>query len=337
LHIDNAAKLDLWLPQEYTQTPQAANGPFGRIFDVQNVVANPLNNANSWSGSGIHGGDPGLQLWVNSTLTSGDDNSQLVHCSEIVLQRGDLLYGSFRISMKTSSVNGTCGAFFFYRDDTSEIDMEFLSKQQLPNNNNSVNLVIQSSENGGLGYTAPGSPDFAHISLSRNPSEAYVEYRFDWLPGHVDFFADDTLIKSMTDNIPSGPGRLHISHWSNGNPGWSAGPPQTDAVLTVSYVKAYFNSSEESIAAASMKNCPMNISATGACEIPSRGAVGDGEGGGEGGGRGGDGSGQTPFLTNSTDGKTHTSLATSVIIAPPGVVYVAAAAAAVGTVFVWLY
>ena len=49
----------------------------------------------------------------------------------------------------------------------------------------------------------------------------------------------------MTDAIPSGPGRLILNHWSNGDPNWSGGPPQTDAVMTVSYVKAYFNSSNE--------------------------------------------------------------------------------------------
>lgn len=36
-----------------------------------------------------------------------------------------------------------------------------------------------------------------------------------------------------------------MNHWSNGDPGWSHGPPATDAVTTISYVKAYFNSSNE--------------------------------------------------------------------------------------------
>lgn len=44
-------------------------------------------------------------------------------------------------------------------------------------------------------------------------------------------------------NVPTTPGHLLLSHWSNGNPGWSHGPPAVDAVTTVSYVKAYFNSS----------------------------------------------------------------------------------------------
>lgn len=35
-----------------------------------------------------------------------------------------------------------------------------------------------------------------------------------------------------------------MNHWSNGAPGWSLGPPEQDAVMTVSYFKAYFNSSD---------------------------------------------------------------------------------------------
>ncbi|KAF1827057.1 glycoside hydrolase family 16 protein [Dissoconium aciculare CBS 342.82] len=326
LHIGNAAKLDLWLPQEYRQTAQAANGPLGRSFDVKNVAANPLRDPHSWAGSSVRGGDPGLQLWVNRTLTPGDSGGSMVHCAEIVMQRGDILYGSFRIGLKTTTVNGTCGAFFFYRDDTSEIDMEFLSKQQLPNNA-SVNLVIQSPENGGLGYTAPGSPNFAHVALPREPSSGFIEYRFDWLPGRVDFFADNKLVNSMTDNIPTAPGRLHISHWSNGNPGWSAGPPSSDAALTVSYVKAYFNSSDANISAASMKACQLNTATATTCDIPEVDLSSSPAG------PDGNGNGQTPFLTNSTDG----NLPSLAMQKKACALVVVMHAVVLGTLLVWLF
>jgi hypothetical protein len=139
----------------------------------------------------------------------------------------------------------------------------------------------------------------------------------------------------MTENIPSGPGRLHISHWSNGNPGWSAGSPQNDAVLTVSYVKAYFNSSDPGIPQAALKSCPVDpasmVAAVLACDIP------DGKKEGGGGGGGGGGPGPTTFLTNDTDGQTHSSLAVTqrvVVSAPLGAIY---AVAMMGMVFVWFY
>jgi hypothetical protein len=48
------------------------------------------------------------------------------------IHRSDFLYGTYRARMKTSNVPGTVAAFFFYRNNTSEIDMETLSKLQDP-------------------------------------------------------------------------------------------------------------------------------------------------------------------------------------------------------------
>lgn len=296
LHVKNLSRLDLWQAQAYQQNPKAANGPFGRTFLIENVVANPLAGAYDWAGNGIRGGDPGLQLWVNRTLIRLPGGSSAVPCAELVAPRDDLLYGSFRIGMKMTPVNGTCTAFFFYRDDMSEIDLEFLSRQQGADNA-SVNLVIQSPQNGALGYTAPGSVNFNHHALAVAPSSAYIEYRFDWLPGRVDFYADGVLLDTMTDNIPDAPGRLHISHWSNGNAGWSGGPPDADAVMTVSYVKAYFNSSDANRTAAALRACAAAGAEATACAIPVPSAAPNPSG------PDGNETGHTPFLTNSTTGK----------------------------------
>lgn len=229
---------EYWIPQAYNVTPQNSRGPCGKAAQLTNVVPNPLASEYDWGGPN----DPGLQLWVRSTLLpiSGTDE-QMVPMAEIVTARSDILYGSFRIGMKTTSVNGTCGAFFFYLNDTSEIDLEFLSmKPEI------VNLVIQSPESTAEnGYVTPGTPDFDNHSLSFMPGEGYHEYRFDWLPGQITFLVDGVVVRIIEDGVPDTAGRVHVSHWSNGNEGWSGGPPGADARVTVSYVKAYFNSSED--------------------------------------------------------------------------------------------
>ena len=69
----------------------------------------------------------------------------------------------------------------------------------------------------------------------------FHEYRFDWLPDRIDYYIDGWHALTFTDNIPSSPGAIHFSHWSDGNPLWTMGPPPEDAVMTVAYVKAYFN------------------------------------------------------------------------------------------------
>lgn len=97
-----------WKAQEYNMSAKASRGPFGKKFVVGNVETNPLTDPDSWSGESDHGGDAGLQLWVR-----GDHSQSFVSGSEMASVRDDTLYGSFRVGMKLSGSNGTCGAFFW--------------------------------------------------------------------------------------------------------------------------------------------------------------------------------------------------------------------------------
>lgn len=86
----------------------AARGPFGKDFELENIVTNPLKDSKAWSGDAEHGGDAGLELWVRANNRNG-----LVSGAEVVTTRDDALLGSFRVGMKLSNSSGTCGAFFF--------------------------------------------------------------------------------------------------------------------------------------------------------------------------------------------------------------------------------
>lgn len=235
-----------WIPQSYNTTAKQDNGPYGMAKELRNLVPNYIENEYDWGGPGIKGVDPGLQLWVRSGLV-GEEGKQMVPSAEIVSERDDILYGSFRIAMKTTAINGTCSAFFSYRNDSQEVDLEILSADQHSDSGDwPIHLVVQNT-------TATASPNYAGSSqmiyqMAFPPGGTvanYHEYRFDWLPERIDYYVNGFHAWTTTENIPSTPGRIHFSHWSNGNPGWSMGPPMQDAVLTVSYVKAYFNSTDE--------------------------------------------------------------------------------------------
>lgn len=151
--------------------------------------------------------------------------------------------------------------------------MEFLSEQfDVANNVFPVNLVIQSAESVSAGYDAAATGNFIVANLSFNPSSAFHEYRIDFVPGKVHFYADSELLGSMDGAaIPTQPGHLILSQWSNGNALWSSGPPVSDAVMAVSYVKAYFNSSSlESLNNATDRCSKNSHSSSSVCEIPSQ-------------------------------------------------------------------
>jgi len=155
------------------------------------------------------------------------------------------VYGSFRFGVRFADVKGTCGAGFWYRDDSSEVDVEYLSRTDNGSSQGlgAVNFVLQSPQSEAAGFDAAGTPGFGNVTLPFVPGGGYHEYRFDWLPGVVTFFADGQEMWTVTENVPDGPGRVILNHWSNGDENWSGGPPAADAVMVVSYVKAYFNSS----------------------------------------------------------------------------------------------
>lgn len=84
----------------------------------------------------------------------------------------------------------------------------------------------------------------------------------------MSFFADGVLLDTMTQAVPTSPGHITLSHWSTGNPDWSAGPPTTDAILTVEYLKGYFNSSDPARQRDWAKRCKDLSAVNATCPIP---------------------------------------------------------------------
>jgi beta-glucanase (GH16 family) len=193
----------------------------------------------------------------------------MVSGAEVVSVRDDALLGSFRVGMKMSNSSGTCGAFFFYHNNSQEIDMEFLSRQ-FNESQGAVNLVLQSPESMNNGFDASGTAGFQVKQLPFRPDEMFHEYRFDWTKERVAFYVDGTFLYEITENVPQEGGGIFFNHWSNGDPKWSAGPPQSDTTMTISYMKAYFNSTDtERSQNAYRERCP-TYDASKVCAIPSQ-------------------------------------------------------------------
>ncbi|KAK3295531.1 concanavalin A-like lectin/glucanase domain-containing protein [Chaetomium fimeti] len=238
-----------WARQAFNMSRARARGEYGEMFAVGNV--------------GV--GEAGLGLVVRSEVVDG-----MVSVAELDTERLDLRWGTFRAMMKVSRVRGTCAAFFWYFNDTQEIDMEFLSKDfNAANGSYPVNLVLQSREAALAGYDAAKTGNFVRVELPFDPRAGFHEYRIDYLPGQVFFYADGEALAGMDGPaVPSSPGHLILQHWSNGNPRWSGGPPVEDAALVVRYVKAYFNSSLGQRQRDWESRCRDPAAPNAVCEIP---------------------------------------------------------------------
>ncbi|KAL8970579.1 MAG: hypothetical protein Q9197_003741 [Variospora fuerteventurae] len=235
-------------------TPPVGTAKWGRNHTAANVRTNPGPPA---AEGGVEGSDPGLQLWVSSGVPQGGS----VPSGEVATRRRDMLYGSFRAGIKYTGERGTCGAFFWQRNDNAEIDFEFLSKLYTDPSKADLLLVIHAAPEVSLDdifrpTTVPFRPDFG-----------YHEYRFDWIPGRITFYTDGKLIWETEKGVPSEAGGLILNHWSNGDPGWSNGPPAKDAHMEFSYVKAYFNTTSD---AGYKTRCQDRSKPDAICKVPDQ-------------------------------------------------------------------
>jgi beta-glucanase (GH16 family) len=78
-------------------------------------------------------------------------------------------------------------------------------------------------------------------SAPADAQTAEHEYRYDWVPGRVDFYTDGVLQDTFTTNVPTDPGAILWNTWTNGDPGFSVGPPVQDAVLRIREIVMYYN------------------------------------------------------------------------------------------------
>ncbi|PQE33558.1 glycoside hydrolase family 16 protein [Rutstroemia sp. NJR-2017a WRK4] len=271
LHLPNITKDTDWRRQSFNKTPAEGRGPYGMDYSIAQVTSNPILDENTWTGEGENGGDPGLQLSVSGGIPANG----YVKTAELDSMREDLLWGTYRTAMKLTLNPGTCSAFFWYFNDSQEIDMEFLSSQfNRENNTFPVNLVLQSVQSVHAGYNAANTGNYVVANLPFDPTTGYHEYRFDFIPNNVIFYADGQVLAKMNSSaVPTSPGHMILTQWSNGNPQWSSGPPTEDTSISVSYVKAYFNSSDPMRASAFNKRCKDPHAANAICAVPDQTAA----------------------------------------------------------------
>lgn len=110
LHLKNLSTNTDWSPQNYTVTPAAARGPWGKNASLSNILTNPLASKYDWGSDDVLGG---LELYVTGVGNEGAGG--LVGMAELSSVREDMLYGSFRASVMFTGERGTCGAWFWVR------------------------------------------------------------------------------------------------------------------------------------------------------------------------------------------------------------------------------
>jgi hypothetical protein len=206
---------DIFIPATYEISQRDA--PYTRNFSSNQVQLS----------------EAGLDLTV-----SPSPDSTKVPCAQVFTRAANFFYGSYHAQFRATDVPGTVTAFFNYKNDTSEVDIEYLSAWDDPTLLYTVKPQI---------YLDNGTPSNSTYQRDRwdNASASFHhdfhEWSYVWLPDIVHFGLDSNYSKSLNTNIPQAPGRLALSQWSDGNSKYSRGPPTQSSTVTVSALWAVYN------------------------------------------------------------------------------------------------
>lgn len=194
------------------------NAPFNRCFTTSNVY---IDNG-----------------YLTLRVPGGQTQSP-IECGEVQTTFTDILHASVRTRAIFSEVPGTCTGMFLYKNDNQETDIEFLSDpKSLSNNGVGAPMLLH--------YTNQASMAGKDATYSTGPGHDDItttihEYRLDWVPGRTSFYLDGVLQKSFTTNVPTQAGPWLWNHWTNGDEGWSVGPPAVDSLFRIRDIVMYYN------------------------------------------------------------------------------------------------
>lgn len=121
-------------------------------------------------------------------------------------------YGRYEVSMKAIKNDGVVSSFFTYtgpsdQNPWDEIDFEILGRD-------TTKVQLNYFTNG------KGNHEWMH-DLGFDASEDFHRYAFEWRPDRIDWFVDDVLIHTATEDIPQTPGKIMANVWcGKGVDGW---------------------------------------------------------------------------------------------------------------------
>ncbi|WVR08243.1 hypothetical protein IAU60_005290 [Kwoniella sp. DSM 27419] len=146
--------------------------------------------------------------------------------------------GVFTMDAQVSKVNGTCQAIFTYvRGDDSvmhdELDMEITPARWW--------------EGMGLSAYGPGGDKQGVFETNMDGLDtSFNRYTIGWYnDAPPAFYLNGKATPSPGNHLPVNPSTLMINNWSNGDPGFTAGPPAEDSVLQIRKLEFYYQSQEE--------------------------------------------------------------------------------------------
>ncbi|KIX97298.1 uncharacterized protein Z520_06750 [Fonsecaea multimorphosa CBS 102226] len=181
-----------------------------------------------------------LRLVVPGGQRPSKQNGNAVSSAEVTTVEKNILHGSFRTTAIFSAEPGTCHGIFFYKSDTQECDIEYLTDPtSLSNNGPDAPIPLwytnQAVDPTKLDKSSESGPAPSDCTIHAH------EYRIDWTVDFTAFYIDGVFQTNFTNNIPNVPGSFVWNNWANGDKGWAVGPPNRENVLKIQKIVMYYD------------------------------------------------------------------------------------------------
>ncbi|PGG98479.1 hypothetical protein AJ79_08851 [Helicocarpus griseus UAMH5409] len=163
-----------------------------------------------------------------------------VSVASIASASGDIIHGSFRAEFKMeNATGGSCGGFFWYRDDQNEIDIEILSREFKPDM-----FMVHYTTHPALDEKGQLVKNATEVIPLRgdHPARSFQRHRFDWTSEELRFYQNSTQVHANAWRVPDAPGYVYLNVWADAG-AWSGLPSTTDVFLTVKSIAIFHNTS----------------------------------------------------------------------------------------------
>lgn len=189
---------------------------------------------------------------------------------------------SMSMLARVRGASGAVAGFFTYYNDTTESDIEVLTRD----GNSQVRVSNQPTADPETGVPIPDAS--FNVSLSQGSTTNWNVYRLDLLEDRSDWYVNGELVASTTVNVPSGvDSALTLNMWSNGGGFTGEMALGREALLEVQWIELFYNSNEESNVGGGDGDGPTTTetetmtatetpSGTGPVTVPSAGPTGGG-------------------------------------------------------------
>ncbi|KAK6070881.1 hypothetical protein SCUP234_09970 [Seiridium cupressi] len=219
---DMSWRLD-WAPRNGLRVPDANSGTISIDYQSKNVAMRNV----------VDRSDNNVTTALGLATYREDQSSQ--QSSGIDFCKTDLMYISLRVRTRISGAKGACAGFFTYKNDTTEIDIEVLTR----NDNTTLGLKTQPTVDDS-GDEIKGSQFNMSFPFGLI-REDWMTYRLDWVASHVVWYVEGVQMAGTTVNVPVDPSHLYINLWGNGGTWTGEMALGQSALLEIQWVELAYN------------------------------------------------------------------------------------------------